>query len=71
MQALVWAGTVVTLIGLAGLILCIVAAMRIRRAGLDEAAMKARLQRLVALNMGALGLSGIGLAAVIVGLFLS
>ena len=70
MEALVWIGAALTLIGLAGLVACIVMAMRARRAALDDAALRARLQTVVTLNLAALGVSAIGLMTVIVGLFL-
>ena len=41
MEALIWIGAGLTLIGLLGLIWCIVIAMRARKEGLDDAAMKA------------------------------
>ena len=68
MGILVWIGALVTVIGVIGLAGCIMAALRARRAGLDEAAMRDRLQRLVAWNMGSLGLSAIGLMLVVIGL---
>lgn len=71
MEALIWIGAALTLIGLFGLIWCIVIAMRARREGLDDAAMKARLQKVVALNLGALAISAIGLMTVIMGVFLA
>ena len=70
MEKLVYAGTLVSLLGLAGLAYCIVAALLARRAGLDDEALRARLQRLVVWNMGALLLSCIGLIMVVTGLFL-
>lgn len=70
MDAVIWGGIVVTLAGLGGLIWCILSVLRARKAGLPEAEMKARLQKAVALNMGALFLSTIGLMMVVVGLFL-
>lgn len=70
MDNLIWIGAVVTLVGLAGLIWCILSVQRARRDGLDDDAMKARLQRVVALNMGALFLSAIGLMLVVVGILL-
>ena len=70
MGALVPIGTVITLLGLVGLLYCIFAVVRARRAKLDDEAMKARLQRVVAWNLGALAVSGLGLMVVIVGLFL-
>lgn len=71
MDALIWAGTILSVLGLLGLGYCIVAAMGAKRSGLDEAAMRARLQRLVAWNLGALALSSLGLILVATGLFLS
>jgi len=69
--ALVPIGTVITLLGLCGLMYCIVSVVRARRSGLDEAAMKAKLQGIVALNLGALAVSAIGLMCVILGVFLA
>lgn len=69
MQAMVWAGVTLTLLGLVGLVWCIVLAMRARRAGGTAEEMRARLQRVVALNLGAMGLSALGLGCVVFGLF--
>jgi len=71
MQALIWAGSTLTLAGLAGLGLCVVRAVRARRAGLDDAAMRAVLQKVVTLNLAALGLSALGLMLVVAGIALS
>lgn len=71
MQALIWAGAALTLVGLAGLGYCVFRAVRARRAGLDDAEMRAELQRVVAINMGAMGLSALGLAMVVSGILLS
>ena len=60
MTYLIWNGAAVTLFGLAGLCWCIYFAQRARKKGLDDEEMKAQLQRLVAVNMGALLLSVIG-----------
>jgi hypothetical protein len=68
MENLIWIGAVVTLVGLAGLIWCIVTVQKARKDGLDDAAMKERLQKVVALNMGALFLSAIGLMMVVMGI---
>ncbi len=70
MQAMVWTGVALTLSGLAGLVWCIVLAMRAKRAGGSEAEVRARLQRVVVWNLGAMGLSALGLGAVVFGLFL-
>ncbi len=71
MENLIWIGAVVTLIGLAGLIWCILKVQRARKQGLDDEALKAEIQKVVALNLGALLLSAIGLMMVVVGILLS
>lgn len=70
MEILVYIGAVVALLGLAGLIYCIVLAAKAKGAGLSDADMKAQLQKVVALNMGALFMSAIGLMMVVVGVLL-
>ena len=70
MQALIWAGAALTLVGLAGLGYCVIRAMRARRAGLDDSAMRAELQRVVTINMAAMGISALGLAMVVAGILL-
>lgn len=70
MQSLIWAGAAMTLVGLAGLIYCILRAARAKRAGLDDAAMRAELQRVVTINLAAVGVSALGLAAVVAGIML-
>ena len=45
-------------------------AARAKRAGLDDAAMRAELQRVVVINLAAVGLSALGLAAVVTGILL-
>lgn len=71
MQALIWAGAALTLLGVAGLGYCILAVARAKRAGLDEAALRAALQRVVTLNLAAVGVSALGLAAVVAGILLA
>jgi hypothetical protein len=68
MGVLIWIGSAMTLAGVAGIVWCIVAVQRARRAGLDDDALRARMQKVVAVNLGALGLSVLGLMAVILGL---
>ncbi len=70
MGSLVWIGTALSVLGLAGLVLCIVTAYRAKRAGLDDAAMRSRLKQLVVWNLAALMVSSLGLVVVIAGLFL-
>ena len=71
MGALVPVGSIITLLGLGGLVYCIVIVMRARRANLPDDKMKARLQKVVAMNLGALAVSAIGLMIVIMGVFLA
>ena len=71
MKWLIWSGAALTLVGVIGLLWCIRVVMANRRKNLDEGAMRAALQRVVALNMGALAVSGIGLMMVVVGIILS
>jgi hypothetical protein len=71
MDILIWIGTACTLSGVAGLVYCIVLATRARRAGLDDDALRARLQRVVTLNLAALGVSALGLMLVVAGIILS
>lgn len=70
MDILIAAGAVVTLLGLAGLVWCIARVARARRAGLDDAGLRAVMQKIVALNMAALFVSVIGLMMVVIGVLL-
>lgn len=67
---LLWCGAALTAAGLAGIVWCIVAVIAARRAGLDDAGMRARMQRVVAVNMGALAASMLGLMAVVIAIML-
>jgi hypothetical protein len=71
MEYLIWSGAGVTLVGLVGLIYSAVLVMRARRAGLDDAALRAAMQRALVWNVGALALSGLGLMMVVVGVILA
>ena len=69
-EMLVWAGAAVTLAGLALLILCILRVARARRSAGDEAELRAALQKIVPVNLGALFLSMLGLMMVVIGIIL-
>ena len=71
MTWLIWSGAALTLTGVLALLWCIRLVMMNRRKNLDEAAMRAALQRVVALNMAALAVSGIGLMMVVAGIILA
>lgn len=67
---LVLIGSILAVIGLLLLGYCIYEALAAKRSGLDDDAMRARLQKIVAINMGALLLSVLGLMCVVLGVFL-
>ncbi|MGQ0564553.1 MAG: hypothetical protein ACT4OK_05715 [Gemmobacter sp.] len=71
MTALVWIGAALALAGVAGLVWCILLALRARRSGLDDDTMRSALQRVVVLNMAALGVSALGLMCVVAGIILA
>jgi hypothetical protein len=67
---LIWVGAIVSLVGFFGLVWCIFRVMRAKRANLSEEDMRAVLQNVLPLNLGALFLSVIGLMMVVIGIFL-
>ncbi|MCF3972402.1 hypothetical protein [Paracoccus salsus] len=69
-EVIIWTGAALTLAGLAALIWCIVTVARARRAGLDDAALRTKMRGVIAVNMGALAASSIGLMMVVLGIFL-
>jgi hypothetical protein len=71
MEIVIWIGAGLTLLGVAMLVWCILLAMRARSSGLPDDQIKARLQKVIALNLAALLISGLGLMAVVVGIILS
>lgn len=71
MTYLLPAGIVLTVIGLVGILWTILSVLRLRRAGLDDATMRARMQRILPVNIGALMLSMLGLGLVVVATILT
>ncbi len=71
MDWLIIPGAILTLVGLLGIIVSAVKALKARRAGLEDDALRAQLKRVMLLNMGALFVSVIGLMLVILGIFLA
>ncbi|MDV4167686.1 hypothetical protein R1W00_06290 [Rhodovulum sp. FJ3] len=71
MEWLIWIGAAISVVGMVGLVWCILRVARAKKAGLPEDAMRAELKKVVALNMGALFVSTIGLMMVVVGIFLA
>ncbi len=70
MDWMIWPGAGVALLGVIGLLYCIVSALRARARRLAAEQMQERLQQLVVLNMAALGVSAIGLMMVVAGILL-
>lgn len=70
MDVLIWIGVAVALLGLVGIVWSGAIALRARREGLDDAALRVRLQRALPINLGALLLSVLGCMLVMVGVVL-
>lgn len=70
MEYLIWAGAIVSILGMIGIFYCIALALKAKRANLPDTEMQGRLQRIVVLNMIALFVSMIGLMMVVAGIFL-
>lgn len=70
MDWLIWTGAAVSLCGVAALLWCVVYALRARRAGLDDTALRARLKTAVLVNLVALMTSAVGLMMVVTGILL-
>jgi hypothetical protein len=71
MDWLIIIGAIISIIGLVGLVASALQVMRAKKAGLEDAALKARMQKALVLNMGALALSTLGLMVVVLGIFLA
>jgi hypothetical protein len=69
-DVLIWGGAAVTMAGIVGLFACVIYILRVRRAGLEDVAIRKALQKGVMWNMIALFGSVIGLMTVIVGISL-
>ncbi|MCP4819703.1 MAG: hypothetical protein GY883_10980 [Shimia sp.] len=71
MSWIIWVGAAVSLTGLIGLVLSILKVNKARKAGLDDEALRAAVQKVIPLNLGSLFLSVLGLMTVIVGISFS
>lgn len=70
MEWTIWGGAAVSMLGLAGLVWCILIVAKARRTRLPEDQIRAKLRSVVPMNMVALFLSAIGLMMVVVGIIL-
>ena len=71
MQAVIWGGAALTLLGVAGLAYCVWRTLKARKAGLPDAELRIELQQVVTINLGALAISALGLMVVVLGIFLA
>ncbi|MFC3613571.1 hypothetical protein ACFORG_07345 [Lutimaribacter marinistellae] len=69
-EAMIWAGTGLSIAGLAGLVWSIVKVAKARRANLPDEELRAAVQAVLPWNLGALFLSVIGLMLVMLGISL-
>jgi hypothetical protein len=70
-EMIIWAGAAISVVGLLGIVWCIIRVARARATKLPEEQMQALLQSIIPLNLGALFLSVIGLMMVGVGIAFS
>ena len=70
MEILIWIGSVLSLLGLVGLLWCIKTVLRAKKAAVSDEELRMSLQKVVPFNMAALFLSAIGLMLVILGIML-
>lgn len=70
MEFLIYIGGVFVALGLGGIGYCVVAAVKIKREKSDPKDETVKLQRLVAWNMGSLGMSAMGLSMIVIGMLL-
>jgi hypothetical protein len=68
---LIWIGAALSVLGMVGIIVSIVMVAKAKRAALEDTEMRARISKILPLNMGALFVSMIGLMMVIVGIILA
>jgi hypothetical protein len=70
MQVLVGLGAIIALAGVAGLLWCVRVVIKARREATGDDDLRVRLQKVVAMNLAALGVSAIGLMLVVAGIVL-
>ncbi len=70
MEILIWIGSILSLLGLVGLLWCIRTVLRAKKAAVSDEELRVSLQKVVPFNMAALFLSAIGLMLVILGIML-
>ena len=70
MDLLIWIGSILSILGLIGLVWCIKTVLKAKKLATSDEELRNSLQKVVPLNMAALFLSAIGLMLVILGIML-
>ena len=70
MEILIWIGSILSILGLIGLLWCIKTVIKGKKLANSDEELRTSLQKVVPLNMAALFLSAIGLMPVILGIML-
>ncbi len=70
MDLLIWIGSILSILGLIGLLWCIKIVLKAKKIATSDEELRSSLQKVVPLNMAALFLSAIGLMLVILGVML-
>ena len=70
MEILIWIGSILSILGLIGLLWCIKTMIKAKKLADSDEELRTSLQKVVPLNMAALFLSAIGLMLVILGIIL-
>ena len=70
MEVIVWIGAALSLLGLCGIVYRMVAVAKAKRANLPDEELRARISKILPVNLVALFVSMIGLMAVIIGVML-
>ena len=70
MELLIWIGSILSILGLVGLLWCIKTVLNAKKLATSDEELRSSLQKAVPLNMAALFLSAIGLMLVILGIML-
>lgn len=67
MELLIWGGAALSMLGVVGLIWCILMAFKTRKSGLPDNQIRQQLQKMIAINLAALSISFVGLMLVLIG----
>ena len=70
MEILIWIGSILSILGLIGLLWCIKTVIKAKKLADSDEELRTSLQKVVPLNMAALFLSATGLLLVILGIML-